>query len=140
MPRQICRNEAKAGWFNFGSFYYPKIIAGWSCTKSSERFCTLRLNWQKFDKEGMQQKLQFWEESPTIVPFHALAVLTSVSGYRTYSKDYNGNSAYFVKIRDKLHQLHYFFCHVTPTGILYQKMTRTGINFFQGLVTENSRY
>ena len=47
LPRRICRDEAKASWFNFCNFHYHKMKAGWGCTKSSQRFLILRLNWRK---------------------------------------------------------------------------------------------
>ena len=47
LPRQICRDDAKTGWFNFCNFYDHKMKTGWSCTKSLEQFLILRLNWRK---------------------------------------------------------------------------------------------
>ena len=54
--------------------FAPFSITKWklvyrSCTKSSEWFRILKLNWQNFDEEGMQQK-PIWEKYTSIFPLH----------------------------------------------------------------------
>ena len=55
-PGKCAETRQKLVGLTFSTFTIKKIIARWSCTKSSERFCTLRLNWQKFDKKGNATK------------------------------------------------------------------------------------
>ena len=127
-PQTNMQKQGRSWWFNFCNFDYQNIYA-----KSSERIRILRLNWQKFDKEGKAFLREIYHHPSSSFAFSP-------------SCHFTGQCR---KIATTIPLILWKYdernCFSSETFLPYNnsnwhaisKLKRIEINFFQGLVTEN---